>query len=131
MTGPSLSTNSVLRIAKARKNSSDLRPSMPAATPLSSRPDLRRGLLHALLGLLRLIDTEVVEPALDLVQRLVQLRNRNSKRAVTSHSFIVGRLPSATSWTRLPEKMCVVQIATTGPTMTATTSNGFKAAQPS
>lgn len=58
-------------------------------------------------------------------------RNPNSKRAVTSHSFIVGRLPSATSWTRLPEKMCVVQIATTGPTMTATTSNGFKATQPS
>ena len=36
MTGPSLSTKSVLRIAKARKNTSDLRPSTPAATPLSS-----------------------------------------------------------------------------------------------
>ena len=36
MTGPSLSTNSVLSIAKARKNRSDFRPSMPAATPLSS-----------------------------------------------------------------------------------------------
>lgn len=57
--------------------------------------------------------------------------NRNSKRAVTSHSVDVGRLPSSTSWTRLPEKTCVVQIATTGPTMTTTTSNGFNAAQPS
>ena len=36
MTGPSLSTNSVLSAAKARKNTSDFRPSMPVATPLSS-----------------------------------------------------------------------------------------------
>ena len=36
MTGPSLSTNSVLSTAKARKNTSDLRPEMPAETPLSS-----------------------------------------------------------------------------------------------
>jgi hypothetical protein len=34
-------------------------------------------------------------------------RNRNSKRAVASHSCVVGRLPSSTSWTRLHEKTCV------------------------
>jgi hypothetical protein len=42
-----------------------------------------------------------------------------------------ARLRSSTNWTRGPEKMCVVQIATIGPTMTTTTSTGFKAAQPS
>ena len=48
---------------------------MPSATPLSSVvADLGRGLLHVLLGLLRVVHAEVVEPALDLVERLVELR---------------------------------------------------------
>ena len=38
------------------------------------RADLGRGLLHALLGALRVVHAEVAQPALDLVQRLVRLR---------------------------------------------------------
>ena len=69
MTGPSLSTNSVLSIAKARKNTSDFRPSMPAATPLSSVVRISGAAFCApSVALLRVVDAEVAQPALDLVQ---------------------------------------------------------------
>ena len=71
--GPSLSTNSVLSVANPRKNSSDVRPSMPV-DPSQRRADLGSGLLHVLVGVLGVVDAEVAEPALDLVQRLVELR---------------------------------------------------------
>ena len=48
---------------------------MPSETPLSSDVRIcRRGRLYVLLCVLRVVDTEVFEPALDLVERLVDLR---------------------------------------------------------
>ena len=70
MTGPSLSTNSVLSTANANEEHQRLEAIDARRDPAQQRrPDLRRGLLSAL----RVIDTEVAQPALNLVQRLVRL----------------------------------------------------------
>ena len=70
ITGPSLSTNSVLSAANARKNSVEDRPLIPFEIPLSSVVRISGiGVLHVLLDALRVVHAEVVEPALDLVQR--------------------------------------------------------------
>ena len=65
----------MLSVAKPRKNNSDFRPATTFRDPAQQRrADLGRGLLHVVLGALRVVHAKVREPALDLVQRLVELR---------------------------------------------------------
>src|SRR4051794_677269 len=55
---------------------------------------------------------------------------RDSPARVESHSRPVSRRSSSMCWTRPEAKACEMTIATTGPTMTTTTSGTLRLAQP-
>jgi hypothetical protein len=74
MTGPSLSTNSVLKDGEGKEEHQRLEGVDTHRDPAQQRrSDLGRSFLRVLRGALRVIHADIAQPALDLVQRLVHL----------------------------------------------------------